>query len=118
MQRDYVAIDSDTRVLSLAHIMSKRLFIDYPVLEDGKLVGVVDTSKLIDAIVNRHDIPVKEIVNTRTLVSCPEESVHRALEKMYRSNIGVLPVVDKKRPFKLLGVLTRADVLRAYEMKR
>lgn len=118
MQRDYVAIDSDTHVLSLAHIMSKRLFIDYPVLEDGKLVGVVDISKLIDAIVNRHDIPVKEIVNTRTLVSYPEESVHQALEKMYRSNIGVLPVVDKKRPFKLLGVLTRADVLRAYEMKR
>jgi CIC family chloride channel protein len=118
MRRDYLAIDSDTHVLSLAHLISKQLFTDYPVLEDGKLVGVVEVSKVLNAVINRRDVAIKEIIDTRSIVSYPEESVHHALEKMYRNKIGALPVVDKRRPLKLLGVVTRADVLRAYEMKR
>ena len=118
MRRDYIAIDSETHVLSLAHLISKRLFTEYPVLEDGRLAGVVEVPRLLDAIIDRRDAAVGEMVDRRTVVSYPEESIHLALEKMHRNNIGALPVVDKDRPDKLLGVLTRADVLRAYEMKR
>jgi CBS domain-containing protein len=118
MRRDYIAIDSDTNVSNLATLVSKSQFSYYPVLDDGKLIGVVDIRKIINAFINKLDLSVKEITDTRFEVAYPEESVHKASEKMYKNDIGVLPVVDKKRPSKLLGTLTRADVLRAYEMKR
>jgi CBS domain-containing protein len=118
MRRDYVALDSDTHVLTLANLMAKRLFLDYPVLEQGKFIGIVDVSRLLDALLNNRDIPIKEIADTRIIASYPQDSVHAAVEKMYHHNLGVLPVVDNERPSKLLGVLTSADVLRAYEMKR
>lgn len=118
MRRDYVALDSDTHVLTLANLMAKRLFLDYPVLEHGKFVGIVDVSRLLDALLNNRDISIKEIADTRIIASYPQDSVHAAVEKMHHHNLGALPVVDNERPSKLLGVLTWADVLRAYEMKR
>ena len=118
MRRDYIALDSDTHVLTLANLMAKRLFLDYPVLEHGKLVGIVDVSRLLDAILNNQDVSIKEIADTRIIVSYPQDSVHQALETMHQNNLGALPVVDDEKTSKLLGVLTWSDVLRAYEMKR
>jgi CIC family chloride channel protein len=113
MRRDYVTIDSDTHVLSLTNLLSKNPYPAYPVLEDGKLVGTVNISKLLETFINKRDLKIREILDKRTAVSFSEESTHQALEKMHRNNLGLLPVVDIERPFKLLGILTRADLLRA-----
>ena len=45
----------------------------------------------------------------------PDETVHHALERMSHRDIGRLPVVDHNKPTKLIGWISRADIVRAYE---
>jgi CIC family chloride channel protein len=46
----------------------------------------------------------------------PDETLNMALRRMSRRDVGRLPVVDRENPRKLLGVLRRADVIRAYDI--
>ncbi len=39
-----------------------------------------------------------------------------ALDRMVERGIGRLPVVDRANPKKLVGIISRSDILRAYEI--
>ena len=45
----------------------------------------------------------------------PEESIGTALRRMGRQDVGRLPVVSRDNPRHLLGLLRRADLVRAYD---
>ncbi|HPE64359.1 MAG TPA: CBS domain-containing protein, partial [Methanothrix sp.] len=46
----------------------------------------------------------------------PDQSAKYAMDLMYQNKIGRLPVVREDDPRKLLGIITRTDVIRAYEI--
>jgi Trk K+ transport system NAD-binding subunit len=48
-------------------------------------------------------------------VAYPDETLQRALERMSHRDIGRLPVVDHNDSTKLVGWISRADIIRAYE---
>lgn len=54
-------------------------------------------------------------MNRNVVVTHPEESLYEAFKKMVTNQIGRLPVLDSSR--KLVGIIARADVMRAYERK-
>ena len=39
-----------------------------------------------------------------------------ALDKMYENNVGRLPVVDREEPTCIVGIITRSDIVKAYEI--
>jgi chloride channel protein, CIC family len=47
-------------------------------------------------------------------VAYPDQSVHDALAQLGGRDVGRIPVVDRKNPKKLLGVLRRHDVVSTY----
>ena len=88
------------------------------VKEDGGLCGVVtvqDVEHAVDADENNLDLPVTQFCSQRLVVAYPDETVQRALERMSHRDIGRLPVVDRSSPSKLVGWISRADIVRAYE---
>ena len=51
------------------------------------------------------------------IVAYPEQSLYEALLKLGAKDVGRIPVVDRKDTTRLLGVLRRHDIIRAYRKK-
>jgi len=86
--------------------------------EDGKLCGVVtiqDVEKAAESDEHNLDHPVTRFCSQNLVVAYPDETVHHALERMSHRDIGRLPVVEHNKPSKLIGWISRADIVRAYE---
>jgi len=88
----------------------------FPVVEDGHLVGIVTFDDLRKVPIAEQDsttvgdVAVREVITVR-----PDQSTKYAMDLMYQNQIGRLPVVNSDDPQKLVGIITRTDVIRAYE---
>ncbi|HHV52281.1 MAG TPA: CBS domain-containing protein [Synergistaceae bacterium] len=82
-----------------------------PLVEGGKLVGIITRKDLDKA--HMHGLgsaPVSEFMSEGVISISSNASIHEAHQLMVVHNIGRLPVVDNG---KLVGILTRTDLLRA-----
>jgi CIC family chloride channel protein len=92
-----------------------------PVVDDGgKLWGIVTVEDLDRAVT--HNLPRQTAVSAfgtpreRLLVAFPDETMGAALARLSARGRGHLPVVDKTDPSKLLGLIRREDIMRAYSV--
>ncbi|MCD6235649.1 MAG: CBS domain-containing protein, partial [Thaumarchaeota archaeon] len=89
----------------------------YPVVENGRLVGIVTLDDLEKVPVeDRKSAKVKDIASEKLVVTYPDESVHEALDKMFANKVGRLPVVDRENPSKIVGIVSKHDILKAFEI--
>jgi CIC family chloride channel protein len=85
---------------------------------DGTLCGVVtvqDVEEAAEASEGNLDLPVTKFCSQHLVVAYPDETLQHAIERMSHRDIGRLPVVDRINPTKLVGWISRADIIRAYE---
>jgi CIC family chloride channel protein len=85
---------------------------------DGSLLGVISIRDIDHATIQGEDNlnrPVLDFCSRNLVWTHPDETVGMALKRMSRRDIGRLPVVDPDQPQKLLGWISRADIVRAYE---
>lgn len=84
----------------------------FPVLEDGKLVGIVTQTDLANA--SKRELPkntiLSEIMTSQPLTVLPEDSLSEVLYLLNRYNLSRLPVTENRR---LVGIITRSDIIRA-----
>ena len=89
----------------------------YPVVEEGRLIGIVTLSDIQKLpLEKRGKVSVIEIVTRDITVTYQDEPVHSALDKMYEKDIGRLLVVDRDDPKRILGIISKHDILRAHEI--
>ncbi|NOZ73126.1 MAG: CBS domain-containing protein [Chloroflexi bacterium] len=87
--------------------------------EQERLVGIITLQDLVRAKTTRpswEDIPVSACMTKTFLTARPGETIGAALQRMAARDIGRLPVVDPDDPSKLLGVIRRQAVIRAYRI--
>jgi len=84
----------------------------FPVVEEGKLVGIVTQSDLLKIGAGNlaNDIPLKEIMTSSPVTVSPTHSLSNVLYLLDRYKISRLPVLQGR---KLIGIITRADIIRA-----
>jgi len=90
-----------------------------PVLDDdGRLFGIVTVQDVERAMARNLPTrtPVREIATRRVLVAYPDETMADVMRRINVRDIGRLPVVSRDDPQKLLGVIRRQDLLRAYNL--
>lgn len=87
----------------------------FPVIDEkGRLVGIVTSYELVALQQKGKDLPVKAIATTDLVVTTPDEPLSIAALKLCRYNIGRLPVVEPGKPDKMVGLLSRTDIIEAY----
>ena len=91
----------------------------FPVVDEkGDLHGVV-THRDLEEAMHRGDIrdlTVGDIAASPPLTVYPDEPLWVALKRLGVRDVGRLPVVDRSNPRRLLGMLHRHDVIRAYNL--
>ena len=87
----------------------------FPVLDaQGILLGVV-TRRDIYAAEHPRDIAVRRIIRRSPAVAFPDNTLREAADHMVRERVGRLPVVDREHPRRVLGIVSRSDLLAAHE---
>ncbi len=98
--------------------MIHRCNMDIPVVDAGQLVGIVAREDILPIPSESRSITkVESVMSTDLAVIHIEETLEQALELMITRRVAVLPVVDRKEPTKLLGLVTRDSIIQAYELE-
>ena len=63
---------------------------------------------------NPEGLTVDDIASRSLIVAYPDQYLHDVLVRLGARDIGRIPVVDRNNPQRLLGVLRRHDITRAY----
>ncbi len=116
MTRDFPTVSPAMLVSELMDKLHGSGHHGFPVLDErGDFYGIV-TLQDVEAAISRKEttLTAGEIANRSPIVAYPDQSVHDALAQLGGRDVGRIPVVDRKHPKKLLGVLRRHDVVRAY----
>jgi len=93
----------------------------FPVLDlDGSLFGMVsleDYRRAMHGKLNSAPNLVVRDIATQTIISVfPDETVGVAMQRMAPRDLSRLPVVARDDPHKLVGVVRRNDIVRAYDL--
>jgi acetoin utilization protein AcuB len=119
-----VTITPSTSVHEAQTLMQQRKIRHLPVLQDGRLVGMISdrdirlvlpspaTSLTVWEIRHLLDkLTVGEVMTYFVMTTAPDCSVTEAVGRMLGHKVGVLPVVEDRQ---VVGILTRTDILRAF----
>jgi acetoin utilization protein AcuB len=119
MTRDPKTVSPDDPLSFAARILREHRFHHLPVVEGGRLVGILSDADLRNASYGTmpaeggtaEDLPVREAMRTEVWSVTPDDSVEDALLILTREKFGALPVLSGDR---LVGIITRADLLKAF----
>jgi acetoin utilization protein AcuB len=122
MIKNPITADSDTYVLDAQKIMKENNIRRLPIVDKGKLVGIVTQHDLLAASpspatsLSIHELnyllskmKVKEVMHKNPITFSPDTPFEEALKVGQEKKIGSFPVVDKG---KLVGIATESDIVR------
>ena len=102
----------------IANVISKSKFNSFPVLNSQKqLIGILSFNDYSEAIFdeNLKDLVVaRDLASTDLVTVSMEDNLWTALEKISAKDFAVLPVVSAQDHNKLEGVISRRDIIGAY----
>lgn len=122
MTKNPITVDSETLVLDAQKIMQEHNIRRLPVVDKGKLVGIVTKHDLLQASpspatsLSIHELnyllarmKVKEIMKRNPMILAPDTPFEEALKVGQEKKIGSFPVVENG---KLVGIATESDIVR------
>ena len=108
------AIEPNTAAREAARILKAENVGALPIIEDGKLVGMVTDRDLAIRVLAEGkdaDTPVGEIASKDVVTVDPQQTLEEAARLMAEHQIRRLPVVEEDG--RLVGILAQADVAQA-----
>lgn len=117
MNKNVKTIDKDMNITKLYSMIKKTDLTIYPVLDNkDKLIGIVTSTDVKDALIENKKTDKVENIMSKDIVSVtPEDTLDFVIQKMIKNHISRIPVVDSKDDKKLLGIITKGDILRSYD---
>jgi acetoin utilization protein AcuB len=120
MTREVVTVGPETTALEALTLGREHEVRHLPVIEDGRLVGIISDRNLRSAAPPPNDpdrratlqeIRVGDVLVREVVTASPDDPIEHAASEMYERRIGCLPVVEDDA---LVGILTTSDVMRAF----
>lgn len=113
MAKDVDAVRADEPVRTVVEKRFATGHQGYPVRDgDDRLVGIITATDMRRKVKEGDlDRPVRDFMTHDPVCVTPSTSAHEALTEMVRLDVGHLPVVDDADAKKLVGFLTRTDLV-------
>ncbi len=124
MTKDPISVSPDTLAVEAQKIMKENRIRRLPVVDKGKLVGIVTFRNLIEAApssansLSIHElnylimkIKVKDLMKKNVITVSPEDTAIDAIVRGVEKGIGGFPVVDEQGH--LVGIITETQIARA-----
>ena len=124
MRTNVICASSDTKATEVKNMMTENNVSKLPVVDNGKLVGIVTKNDLLKAEPSSattldmfeisyllSKLTVKKIMNTKVISVGPNEVVEEAARIMVDNKISCLPVVDGDA---LIGIITKSDLFHMF----
>lgn len=83
-----------------------------PVVDKGKLVGIICQSDILKGLKQGtiQELTVKDVMVTPVITATPTESAVAAAKIMLENNVNRVPIMENN---KLVGIVTRSDIIKA-----
>lgn len=124
MRTNVICASSDTKATEVKNMMTENNVSKLPVVDNGKLVGIVTKNDLLKAEPSSattldmfeisyllSKLTVKKIMNTKVISVGTNEVVEEAARIMVDNKISCLPVVDGDA---LIGIITKSDLFHMF----
>ena len=110
MESKVETLASNLALPEVIKAMSRSHHRGFPVVDDGKLVGIVTQSDIPqDSQQNKINV-LSDIMTSQPISVCPDTSLADVLYLLNRYQLSRLPVTEG---CKLLGIITRSDIIKA-----
>jgi Zn-dependent protease len=114
MTADVHTLDVGTTVAQAIDTMFRLKHLGYPVMESGKMAGIVTLNDVSRVPVEARPTTVVRDIMTRSVITLkPDDDAFTALQKLSTNKIGRLVVMDGGR---IAGIVSRTDMLKALEL--
>ena len=112
---DVVTVRADEPITSLR--ARAAIHQGFPVVDaNGNLLGVLTRRDVLDPS-KPDSMRAADLITRSPAIIFPDNSLREAADHMVRENVGRLPVVSRENPRRVIGFITRSDLLRAHERR-
>ena len=111
MIKDVLCLESNSSVSDAFETISQSRYSGFPVLRNGKLIGVVNRCEIQEKFESEPNSTVRNAAKYSVISIYPDQSLLVALDKMKRFEIARLPVVSRFNDRELLGLVTPEDIV-------
>lgn len=121
MKKNLHIVSPNDRVVHARRIMIDEEIARLPVVDQGKLVGMISDNEIVFALAKvkksirlgrqKHrleELLVEEVMKTPAIWTEPSMTVTEAANMMIKKNLGALPLIENG---KLIGIVSRTDLL-------
>ncbi len=121
MNRKPISVYKNQSLAELYQKFQETNFLGFPVLdENNTLWGIVSLqdleSTLTESTLRLREVKVEDLATIDPLTVYADEPIWAAIQKMSPRDLSRLPVVSRAEKGKLLGLISRSDILRAYDV--
>ena len=112
MQQNVEVLSSKIPVNEAVQTFARSRHRGFPVVTNDRLVGIISQTDLLK-VQEQHlsgDIMISQIMTPKPITVSTEESLAQVLYLLSYYKLSRLPVIDR---YKLVGIITRSDILRA-----
>ena len=114
MTQDVVTLPHDITVAEALDLVGRLEFNGYPVLREGRMVGLITTGDLrrLEAE-GEEGALVVDTMTKKVVHSHPDQTLDTVVLKLAQRELSQLPVVSRVDDTRLLGIITLRDIARA-----
>ncbi|MDD4136967.1 MAG: IMP dehydrogenase [Methanoregula sp.] len=116
IERDVLYVQDTASVSDAERLMQQYSIGGVPVVDKGKIIGIVSRRDVRAIVVKRGDEKITTIMTKNPIVANEDITAEKALEIMYTNKVERLPVVNAKG--KLIGIITMQDILEKRQYPR
>ncbi len=111
MSRGPQVLSPETPVSEAARLMTRFGYEGYPVVEDGRVIGLLTRRAVDRALAHKLNLPARRLMEAGSVFVYPKDAIQTLQRRMIESGWGQIPVVSPEDE-RVIGIVTRTDLLK------